>query len=483
MAQAITNTVKSTNPLAGLLGLNPTPLVPSAFGSSMGQSTAAMIAPKATPAPVQPVGNSQSLSTALTPGQFGGIMPAPQAPKAPVAPIASAPVAQNAAQTMTTPSGMPVTGNPATFSGAPAAQNSSAQPVTIKGLFPDILSSLAGLKSNYDALGVKAADTAADYGQKIADVGGQGARFQAGQRTTGTTPVAEGNAAVTAQTTAAQQTALAQGGQLALSGIQQQMAGQQAAASALTSAGGLAQPNPAAYGQTVFDPVTGQYTGGSSGLPAEVMQQYAQMAVSGQYSAIPSFITSNPVLNAQLNVAAKGLNPNFTPISAQGASGVLQNIPAFKSAETAAEGIKNTINSYIQANPQLNPSDLAAGNLLQQWIQGKQLTDPKYQTLFNYLDEYTNTLAPILGVGGNPTNFKTQIAQGFVNAAASGQSITQVLNAMSTLAKNKITDMEQGALGGSTSVPNTTSGGIQVQAADGNQYGFYQDANGQWHAQ
>ncbi len=518
MAQSITNTVKSTNPLAGLLGLNPTPLV----ASGMNSSTAQTLAPKpAAPATnlsniagkvggaisaatnvipnivgneykavgngisglynyaTAPSGTSYSQANPTQPFQYSPLIPSSQptsfsSPNQSIVPtgqqtasaaqsqIQQAPVAQNAAATVNTAPVNTATGvnpNAGQFGTGAASGSNSTQPVTIKGLFPDILSSLAGLKSNYDALGTKAADTAASYGQQIADVGGQGARFAAGQKTTGTTPVAEGNAAVTAQTTAAQQQALAQGGNLALSGIQQQIAANQASASALTSAGGLAQPSTASYGQTVFDPVTGQYSGGSSGLPADVMQQYAQMAVSGQYSAIPSFITSNPVLNAQLNVAAKGLNPNFTPVGASGASSVLQSIPALQSANTAAEGIKNTINTYIQSNPQLNPSDLAAGNLLQQWIQGKQLTDPKYQTLFNYLNEYTNTLAPILGVGGDATNLKTQIAQGMVNAAASGQSISQVLNAMSTLASNKIQDLQNGATGGSTTVPNTSTSG------------------------
>ncbi len=221
---------------------------------------------------------------------------------------------------------------------------------------------------------------------------------------------------------------------------------------ALNSAAGLAQPSPSAFGQTTFNPLAGGFQG-NGGLPPDVMQQYAQMAASGQYAAIPAFITSNPVLNAQLNVAAKAFNPNFTPVGAQGASNVLSTIPGLQSAETAADGIKNTITSYLSSNPQLNPSDLAVGNKLQQWIQGVQLTDPKYQTLFNYLNEYTNTLAPILGVGGDPTNLKTQIAQSFVNAAASGQSITEVLEAISQLAKNKVTDLQRGATGQGTSVP------------------------------
>lgn len=288
----------------------------------------------------------------------------------------------------------------------------------------------------------------------------------------------QGRAQVMARQFASQEEAAQQAVNEAQAGIGQQIQGTQVQQAGLTSAGGLGntaqgllqsgltsaatlgQPNQASYGQTVFNPITGQYEQGG-GLPADVMQQYAQMAATGQYSSIPSFITSNPVLNAQLNVAAKAANPGYTPVGAQGASSVLQGIPAMQSAETAAEGIKNTIQTYIAANPNLNPSDLAAGNMLKQWIEGKQLTDPKYQTLFNYLNEYTNTLAPILGVGGDPTNLKTQIAMGFINAAASGQSISTVLSTMSELAKNKIRDMQSGAIGGNTSVPsagNNTSG-------------------------
>ena len=76
------------------------------------------------------------------------------------------------------------------------------------------------------------------------------------------------------------------------------------------------------------------------------------------------------------------------------------------------------------------------------------MTDPKYQTLFNYLNEYTSTLAPILGVGGSATNLKTEIAQSFVNAQASGASIKEVLNNIESLADNKIQNLKSGAVGG-----------------------------------
>lgn len=227
----------------------------------------------------------------------------------------------------------------------------------------------------------------------------------------------------------------------------------------LTSAVSATAPILGAYGQANYG--IGGNTGGGGIQPTDpfyaTLQNYAKQAAAGQYSSIPSSITGNAVLNDQMNQMAKQINPAYNPITSTAQGNVLSTIPALESANTAADGIKNKIQSYLSANPQLNPSELAAGNVLQQWIQGKQLTDPKYQTLFNYLDEYTNTLVPILGVGGNPTNLKTEIAQGFINGAASGASISEVLNNMAQLAAGKIQDIRSGATGGGT-VSNSTTG-------------------------
>lgn len=236
---------------------------------------------------------------------------------------------------------------------------------------------------------------------------------------------------------------------------------------AAQGAANLAQPQVTAPGQAVFNPLTGQYNSASSGsgnpssAPSGIDQgswdNYVQMAANGQYSAIPASITGNTNLSGQLNAAAKIANPNYTPLGSQGAGSVLQGIPALQAANTAAQGIQNQITSYLSQNPTLNPSTLGASNAIQQWIQGKQLTDPKYQTLIDYLSEYTNTLAPILGVGGDPTNLKTEIAQGFINAQASGQSINEVLNNISQLADTKIKNIQSGANGGGVVNPNPST--------------------------
>ncbi len=377
--------------------------------------------------------------------------PAPAASVARTAPQA-APAPMPAAQNQNAVRGLlptPIPAQAAELPGkgrpAPAAPAQGASP-TFSGIIFDLIKRATEGDKNVQKAREDLTKFQTGTSQKIADIKSDPIPLEFQQ----------GRAQVVQQASAEKEAALQ-------TGVANALAAQQQGLGAMTSAAGLAAPSPSAFGQTTFNPLEGGFEG-DGGLPPAVMSQYAQMAANGQYSAIPSFITSNPVLNAQLNVAAKAFNPNFNPIQAAGASGVLGSIPALQSAETAADGIKNTIISYLGANPQLNPSDLAVGNKLQQWIEGKQLTDPKYQTLFNYLNEYTNTLAPILGVGGDTTNLKTQIAQSFINAAASGQSITEVLEALSQLASNKVIDLQRGAVGQGTSVPEAGSAGGFAEA-------------------
>lgn len=246
-------------------------------------------------------------------------------------------------------------------------------------------------------------------------------------------------------------------------GQNQQQLNQGAQESAL---GSLATGQP----QFVYNPQTGQYNMNVGGSGVQSPQQVAQQLDDGTLS--PDQATSalsylGPTAQSQLIAAMKTVNPGFNWNTAvgqasatqqnaatlgtaqtQGEAAVLQSLPAMTSANVAASGIKNTIEQYLASNPNLNPSNLAAGNTLQQWIQGKQLTNPQYQTLFNDLNEYTNTLTPTLGVGGDSTNLKTEIAQSFVNAAASGQSIAQVLDNIQTLAEQKVQNLQSGASGG-----------------------------------
>lgn len=348
-------------------------------------------------------------------------------------------------------------------------------------------------------IGENARQISEDYGKEIAQVGKLGAGATAGNLSTGSNIVGSGNAAIASQSASARMQALSQAQQAALQGTGQQLTGteqltnaltsgigaqtaqQQTGISGLTNAGNLAQPSAAAYGQTVFDPVTGQYSGGNMD-PQTQATSLAQKVMSGQMTyaqALASLGYAGTAGTNFLNNAITGAGGNPLQLEAQGGiqqanmtalgtaaasgqAGVLSSLPSMEAADTAAEGVKNTITTYLVANPQLNPADFAAGNKLDQWIQGKQLSDPKYQTLANYLNEYTNTLAPILGVGGDPTNLKTEIAASFINAAASGQSIAEVLENMQSLSKGKIANLRSGAGGGgvvSSSQSYGTGGG------------------------
>lgn len=366
---------------------------------------------------------------------------------------------------------------------APAPMNPYVQPAALA-------STGSGL------IGQKASDIAAQYGQQIADVGKEGAMAGAGYSTTGTTPVAEGNAAVIAKTTAAQQQALAAGEAAALQGTGQQLTAQQQEQTGLLGAAGLAKPE--GNFPMVFNPLTGTYSapgiaGGSSSAghtltydPAKDAPNLADMVMNRDISyadAIQglSYGSNGANAAAQLSAAilAKGGNPTDLQAQAAGQASVAGSIPQLQAYNTAAEGIKNTITSYLSQNPNLNFSNLAAVNAVQQWAQGKQLADPKYQTLFNYLNEYTNTLAPILGVGGNVTNLKTEIAQGFVNTQANGGSIADVLNNISDLSTAKIQNMATGAKGNTTPTAGGQGSFVEGQTTSSGGYNF-KIVNGKW---
>lgn len=221
--------------------------------------------------------------------------------------------------------------------------------------------------------------------------------------------------------------------------------------SGLNSAAGLAAPILGQYGQNNYG--IGGNTSGGNLDPQTQAKSLAQKVMTNSMTydqALSSLGYAGDVGTTFLNdaITAAGGNPLQLQSQGAGQQNVLQGIPALQSANTAAQGIGNTITSFLQQHPEVNSSPLAIGNAAQQWLQGKQLTDPTYQTLFNYLNEYTNTLAPILGVGGDATNLKTEIAQGFINANASGSSISQVLQSIGRLADDKVKNLQSGATGG-----------------------------------
>ncbi len=467
MAQAISNVVPSAqaalnSKLFGNIAINSTGNpVNKTTGNALVPSNS-QIAGLLTGAPSKPVTSSTNTaapaSSVIAPAQT-----APLASTTTTSPQLPQPITGNT----TTPSGAVVNATTGGLVTPPAGANTQNN-----GVASGLLNNLTTAANNNTAIGQKAADISSQYGAKIAEVGQQGANNVAGDLSTGTTPVGGGNAAIATQSASARMSALAAGQTAALQGTGQQLTGNSQLQSGLSTALGAATEQvQAPYGTPLFNPATGTFTNSAGGAMdfTTAMQTYAQGLANNSipYSSIPSQITGNPVLNAQLLQLAGqqggggtgSFNLNSTLGTQASQQQIAAQIPQWQAANTAAKGIENTITSYLSSNPGLNPSDLAAANSIQQWLQGKQLTDPKYQTLFNYLNEYTNTLAPILGVGGDTTNLKTEIAQSFVNGRASGASIKEVLGNISALADRKIQDYQSGGTGGGVVSSNGGSTG------------------------
>ncbi len=136
-----------------------------------------------------------------------------------------------------------------------------------------LLSDSAARNQEYAANAKSIADQA---GQKISDIGGQGARGSAGYLSTGTSPIGEGNNAILNQSVAAQQQAVSQGANMQLQGnaqgltaqgqeqsgynnaAGQSLTGQGLAQGALGTAAGYMQPTSNII---LRDPTTGAIIG------------------------------------------------------------------------------------------------------------------------------------------------------------------------------------------------------------------------------
>ncbi len=333
-------------------------------------------------------------------------------------------------------------------------------------------------------IGESAADIAKSYGQKIADVGTKGAQFQGGQLTTGTSPIAEGNAAVTANLTAQEQQALAAGESAALEGTGQQLTAQNQAATAANSAAGqatsaqgqaitglgtaagYAQPSATSQGQTTFNPLTGTFSGGSYQTNLQTVVNAIKNGSIGYTDGVNSLSSLSPTAKADVlaqlgsgfdtvasdaNAASKGTSITTLGTNAANITAAQQQqIANYKSAQQQGQNLASQTKDLITTFG-LNPSELTAANGAIQKI-AKNVSSPQYQILSNYLNDisarYSQVLTP---PGGSSTDTTRAVASGMLDALASGNSIKSVLDSLDTQATAVISGIPaSGAAIGST---------------------------------
>lgn len=350
-------------------------------------------------------------------------------------------------------------------------------------------------------IGQQAANIAAQYGQQIANVGNKGAKFEAAQLDTGTSPVAMGEGAITAQTIANQQTALAQGEQAALLGTGQQLTAQNQAATAANSAAGqaytgqgqtitglsnaatLGQPQTTTPGQAVFNPTTGQYTSASSGggspatAPSGIDQgawsSYINDLATGATGAIPSTITGNANLYGQLQQAVAQSNPGYNyntavgtasgqtsgaaaTAEAPGTAAATNIITAGTAATTGtAASLQSTIGTYNDMSA-LNTTANQQAATVQSVLQGTglnqnapafnqpinqlsgQLGSAKVTALTSAVTEMQNVYSQLLSSGGTTPSGSEAQALALLSPNSTPAQINSAISQLQTAAYNKL---------------------------------------------
>lgn len=344
----------------------------------------------------------------------------------------------------------------------------------VKGLFPSVASSLAG----FDPFSNPTVSGAYNKAQGLATTLQQSRTNEANaiaQNKLNPIPIGDqtGREAVMRNQYLAQQNALSSelGAQsqlysAGLQGTQQQLSG-------LGTAGNLTQPNPTAYGQTTFDPVTNSFGSGSSNLdPQTQATSLAQQVMSGKMTydqALSSLgyaggVGSNFLNNAITSAGGNPLNLQASGSAQQGiVSGQATQIAGYQSALQQGQNLGNQLSDLITKFG-LNPNDINAVNTGIQAI-AKNTSDPRYQILQNYVNDIANTYAQVLTPpGGSSTDTTRGIASSMLNATASGQSLKTVMQSLEEAAKAKIAGVSTtGASTGSTSSGSTT-GTVQTSA-------------------
>ena len=274
-----------------------------------------------------------------------------------------------------------------------------------------LLNATAGNQQYQD----NAANIANTAGQQISDIGQQGARGEAGYLTTGTSPVGEGNSAVLAQTTAAQQQAVAQGANMQLAGNAQGLTGE--------------QQQQQGYNEASGNALTGQGQG-ISGLNSAAGN--TQPRQQGYVNLNPLNPDTSGGAGSAASAAAMGGN-----IQAAEQNAITGGTATTNAANT---GLQSSINNYVAANTAYSTATQQSKNLQTTMANTGINTNPQFA------NQAINTLQNQLG-SANYTSFITALSEaqqaytsllssvGAATPTINGQQATTIFNPNSTPAQ------------------------------------------------
>jgi hypothetical protein len=191
-------------------------------------------------------------------------------------------------------------------------------------------------------------------------------------------------------------------------------------------------------------PLTGQETAAAAAMSAATGQQGTQqsgLASAGQLSSPQAsniFGTYNPLNPTQYTGYGGGAaNPGSASTvqgNYQGGVNFQQTmVPNYTSAVNDANNLVNWFSTPAsQGGGQgVNPSQLNAGNALTNWAEGQNYSNPQYNQLATYLNDFSSKLSSILGANsGQVTNYKQQLVDSMLNGSSDPTSIQTQMNTM-----------------------------------------------------
>jgi hypothetical protein len=180
----------------------------------------------------------------------------------------------------------------------------------------------------------------------------------------------------------------------------------------------------------------------SSALTSQQLQQQA-LGTAASLAAPQSYgITNapyNPVTGQFGNMAGASGNGGLSSVGQTlGQLDMAQQLPQLNASYQQATGVKDSFESWIKNNKSVLPSDVNLVNKLRSWALGGQFSDPAYPELNQFLNEYLNTITPLIGSSGNVTNFKQAIVQDMINPSSGADSVVQQINNLHSIAGGKL---------------------------------------------
>ena len=147
------------------------------------------------------------------------------------------------------------------------------------------------------------------------------------------------------------------------------------------------------------------------------------------------------------------------------------NVQTMESAVQQSGALINKVKQDI-ATTGFNPAPSALGNALSAWIEKGVFPSPAWQNVINGLNEIVTTIAPVLGVPGNPTDAKLFMAEQLVPKLMAGESLPAVLDNLETNARIKIDAARKASQSNAVTNPSASATNTQTNGQSNSIWDF-----------